>query len=219
VHWDYLERNVCEGVRVGRGQRERPPRLVWTAAQATHFLACTHDEPDGLLWRLLLLGTLRIGEALALSWNDVDLEAGTVRVGRTLTKSRAGTVVMGDSPKSRDSRRVVDLDVTTVAMLWCRQGASGALICPGRHGAVRRAQGVGRRLAAACAEYGVPLLTPHGLRHTSITLSLEAGLSLLAVSERAGHAQTSITLNTYAHVLPGQAKTVAHALGELLGGG
>jgi integrase len=67
---------------------------------------------------------------------------------------------------------------------------------------------------------GLPRIRIHDLRHTHVTLALQAGANVRAVSERVGHAGVSITLGTYAHVLPAQhaevaAKEAARSLGFL----
>ena len=57
----------------------------------------------------------------------------------------------------------------------------------------------------------------HDLRHTAASLMLAGGLPVNVVSGVLGHAQTSTTLNTYAHALPGAHRQVADAMQRLLG--
>lgn len=214
--WRYIERNPCVGVRLGK-RAEPAPLRVWTASEAARFLHLTRDDPDGCLWRVLLLGALRVGEAMALTWRDFDPEAGVLQVRATVTTDRQGKLVLGTEAKTRGSRRVVDLDPETVRLLVARKAeASSVLIFPSRDGGVWNAATVRHRLQVSCREHGLPVLSPHSLRHTSITLSLAAGLPLAAVAARAGHSRSSITLDTYSHHLPGQARAVAVGLGELL---
>lgn len=215
-YWEYIERNPCDGVRVGRPD-SRVVRPVWTVEQTRHFLHASRDDPDHLLWRVLLIGGLRIGEALALAWRNFDAESGTLRVTRTLTKGRDGRLVIGDSPKTPGSRRPVDLDAETVRLLCERRAqATSVLVFPGRDGGIWNEDTPKVRLAAACAEYGVPRITPHGLRHLMVSLSMELGLSVAAVSKRVGHSNSHVTLSTYTHALPESGRVVADALGGLL---
>ena len=55
----------------------------------------------------------------------------------------------------------------------------------------------------------IPQVTFHGLRHTHITHLLRSGVPVHVVSERAGHANPTVTLNIYAHLLPGQQEAAA----------
>jgi site-specific recombinase XerD len=61
-------------------------------------------------------------------------------------------------------------------------------------------------------------IRPYDLRHTSATLLLKAGENIKVVSERLGHANVSITLEIYAHVLPGMQCDAANRMEELLNG-
>lgn len=63
---------------------------------------------------------------------------------------------------------------------------------------------------------GVPRIRIHDLRHTVISLSLDRGVSIKALSQHAGHAQTSVTMDIYAHVLPHQRREVADAIGAIV---
>ena len=62
----------------------------------------------------------------------------------------------------------------------------------------------------------MPRINLHGARHTHTTLALAAGAPIKAVSERLGHAKTSITLDTYAHVLPDMQDRVVDAIDAAL---
>jgi len=75
-----------------------------------------------------------------------------------------------------------------------------------------------RSLTPLCKAAEVRRITVHGLRHTSATLLLAAGEPVHIVSERLGHADVSITLNVYAHVLKTHQKAAADRMGELLHG-
>ena len=66
------------------------------------------------------------------------------------------------------------------------------------------------------AKAGVPHVTFHGLRHTHITHLLRSGVPVHVVSARAGHANPSITLTVYAHVLPGQQEGAAAVIDAAL---
>jgi integrase len=63
---------------------------------------------------------------------------------------------------------------------------------------------------------GVPRIRIHDQRHTHVTLALASGANIKAISRRIGHTQTSVTLNTYAHVLPEHHTEVADRVGNIL---
>ena len=73
-----------------------------------------------------------------------------------------------------------------------------------------------RNFDAIVAAAGVKRIPPHGMRHTHATLLLAAGTPIKVVSERLGHAKTSITLDTYAHVLPDMQDRAVEAIDAAL---
>lgn len=217
VYWEFIDRNPCDGVRVGGAPA--PPKAVWSVEQTRRFLHESRDDPDHLLWRVFIIGGLRIGEALALSWGCVDHEHSRLNITRTVTKDRDGKWVIGTSAKTVRSARPVELDGETMRVLRERQaGASSVLVFPGRHGGVWSTVTVRARLIAACGEYGVPVVSPHGLRHLSASLAMDLGMSVAAVSKRLGHSNSHTTLAMYTHALPASGRVVAEALGGLLAG-
>lgn len=63
---------------------------------------------------------------------------------------------------------------------------------------------------------GLPLLTPHGLRHTHASHALAAGVDLKTVSARLGHSTIALTANTYSHVMPAGDRAAAESVASLL---
>jgi integrase len=74
------------------------------------------------------------------------------------------------------------------------------------------------RFEALVKAAGVRRIKPHGLRHTSCTLALAAGVPVHVVAQRVGHSNAAMTLNVYAHALPDQQAAAAKALGDVLHG-
>jgi integrase len=75
-----------------------------------------------------------------------------------------------------------------------------------------RPNSIGQAFTRLVKAAGVPTIRLHDLRHTHASLLLVAGINVKVVSERLGHASVSFTLDTYAHVMPGQQAEAAAAL-------
>lgn len=178
-------------------------------------------------WRLLATTGMRRGELLGLRWRDLDLDRGRASISQSLV-SVAYALRFGP-PKSDRSRRAITLDGETVTALrdhrraqarerlalgagygdgnlvFCRE--DGEPIHPDRFTKVFR-----RHVADA----GLPRIRLHDVRHTYASLALQSGAHPKVVSERLGHANVSITLDTYSHVVPSLESDLAETVAALV---
>lgn len=210
--------------------RSKGPEMhVWTPPELSAFLRSIQGNRNEVLFRLLAMTGMRRSEAVGLRWSDVDLPAGA------LTIAQAATVVDGeevvDVPKTRRSRRTIDLDPDTTVMLERHQDEQrellvrlgvtspvGDRVFTNEIGDPIRPSSIGQAFGRLVASAGVPRIRLHDLRHTHASHLLMAGVNVKVVSERLGHASVSFTLDTYGHVMPGQQAQAAAAAASLLTG-
>jgi integrase len=205
----------------------KPPMRVWSADDVRRFLAGVGDDRLYALWVLLVTTGVRRGEALGLRWEDIDLKRGLLAVRQTVVA--IGYDVHISEPKTAIGRRSVSVDATTVAALkahrrrqseeqlvagpgWSESGLaftteSGAMIHPDR---------ISKLFAQLVPQLELPRIRLHDLRHTAATLALTAGVHPKVVQERLGHANVTITLDTYSHVLQGLQEDAAAKVAHLV---
>ena len=180
---------------------------------------------------------MRRGEALALRWRDVDLEAGAIGVRRSAGMVRVageGASIVETDTKS-GKPRVVDIDPATVVVLKAHRKARGSLAlqlvredsivfgdAEGRH---RNPEHTSRQFAGDLTRcrrvLGAEALTVirlHDLRHTHATVLLTAREPVHVVAQRLGHASPVVTMTVYAHVLPGSQREAAELFARLIRG-
>jgi integrase len=171
-------------------------------------------QPNAPLFALLVNSGLRRGEALALHWSDIDLDAKLLRVRGTLARVDAELVVM--ETKTAKSRRVVPLSPTAENVLRdvrTRQRAERRWLarCGSRPRTSSQPNGASpailayalRALKAAATRAKLPSTVGlHTLRHSAASVMLLAGVPLKVVSEIFGHASVAITGDVYGHVSP-----------------
>lgn len=217
----------------------RAPEIhPWTGPQLAGFLAWAWEKrPDAApAWHLLAYTGMRRGEALALRWRDVDLDAGVVSVRRSLTPLRAKgqPLRLLEGPTKGKAARVVDIDPETVRVLREHKKTRGtlglslvrddALLFANEEGVRLDPDRFTRRFTMSLASankrsnLALPAIRLHDLRHTHATLLLKAGVNIKIVSERLGHASVNITWNTYQHVVPGMQAAAAAQFAALVGG-
>lgn len=207
VRWGLIQNNPMNMVDL---PTVRPKETqIWTAEQARNFLcACQHNE-WGPLFIVILTLALRKGEALALQWGDIDLERRTISIKATLDIRNA--TLVRKPPKTPNSTRTLHLPELAVGALTKAQEArnSSEWVFHSRTGSPIWPQTLVRSFRVLVSAANVPLITIHGLRHTTATMLLNNGSPIHAVSKFLGHSSVSMTLNTYAHLLSHSHKDLA----------
>lgn len=159
---------------------------------------------DFVLYTFLLATGVRISEALALEWSDIDLEKGIVSINKTLNRYQEV-----NPPKSKAGYRDISIDKATILMLkqyknrqqvqsW-QLGRSEKVVFSVFTEKYAYACNLRRRLDKHFKNAGVTNVSFHGLRHTHATIMLYAGIQPKDLQHRLGHSDISMTLNTYVH--------------------
>jgi integrase len=165
------------------------------------------DGVYAALFKTALMTGMRQGELLALTWRDIDLIAGVVRVRRSYTRRAI------DTPKSFTSKRDVHLPSELIELLgrwWgeCGQPNEDRLVFAGggKDGYLSAETLTKRVLYPAMKRAGIPRDGPtgekrtfHSLRHTFARIALENGRDLTWLSRHLGHSSIMVTTGTYGH--------------------
>ena len=202
---EYIEENPC--VRVRRTKAEAKKIEAFTIEEQRAIEAEIARSGDRRLHGifLCLYTGLRIGELLGLTWNDVDLDRGVIKITKTVyrEKNDSGTwQLCVDTPKTKASDRVIPLPEYVTNML--RQDyeyAQTPYVVENKKGermSIRSYQYIFEKLTEHA---GVRKLNFHALRHTFATRAIECGMDIKTVADIMGHQNASITLNRYAHCM------------------
>ena len=225
MRWGMIPRNPCDDADPPKANREEMRPL--DREQARRLLSFASSDGDRLeaLWVLAIHTGMRPGELLGLKWEDVDLEAGALRVKRALLPEGEFAAT-----KTARSRRSIDLTPGSVealkrhrtaqleerlrrAGLWQDQG----LVFPSSVGTLLSHRNAVRAFKALLHRAELPETTRfYDLRHSCATLLLSRNVHPKYVQELLGHASIALTLDTYSHVLPGMSGA-ASAMNEALG--
>lgn len=212
VKWQLLARNPAMAVEPPRPQRTQMRAL--DENETAKLLGLIADGRLHMPVLLAITGGLRRGEILALRWKDIDLQTGRAVIARSLEQTSEGVRVK--SPKTERGRRTVIFPAYTLDQLRThkkehakRRLALGpayednGLICAREDGTFWPPDTLSTAFAALVRRSKMEHFRFHDLRHTHATQLLKQGVHPKIVSERLGHSNIGITLDTYSHVLPG----------------
>lgn len=211
-----------------------------TPGQVRALLAAAEGSRYAPLFQLLVNTGLRRGEALALTWRDVDLEEGLLRVRGTL--ARVDGLLAVTPPKTAKSRRAVPLSPSVVELLKAQrqrqrleravagsQWAGSEYVFTTELGEPCDPRNALRALKAAAAKHNravvkegrtgdrLPDVGLHSLRHSAASVMLTNGVPLMVVGDILGHASVAITGDIYGHVAPDVSREAMAKLGAALG--
>jgi integrase len=214
-HWGLVKSNPTELVAPPRPHQKEMTAL--SAAQLAILLTTSRGTRWHSLWVVLGTAGLRIGEALGLKWQDLDLETGRLQVKRALQRQKGNGLVFV-APKTPRSRRLIHLSGVAIEALGeQRQHVSGEMIFPNLNGDLQESSSVTAALKVALSRAGLPRIRVHDLRHTTASVLLEAGTHPKLVQDLLGHSTVALTLNTYSHFTSGLSREAARTMDSVLG--
>lgn len=192
--------------------RETGARSIWTAEEYLRFSEQMAERPHlHLAFELLFWCGLRRGEMLALTYEDFDLDKGTVRITKSLSRI-GGRDVVGP-PKTRQSNRVVTMpgflaDEIGDYLSWNKGANPADRVLP-----KVTASTLGKALARGARDAGLQRIRVHDLRHSHASMLIEKGFSVPAIAARLGHSGQEIT-HRYMHPYSNADSRIAMALGR-----
>lgn len=223
VKFGFLKQNPV--LYVEKPKETKAPVAVWDEKQVQHFLQIAKKSRYYIVFLLAVATGMRRGEILGLRWQDIDFDNRILSVSQTLSAQNK----LLPTAKTASSQRSIDLDTNTIAELRehrvrvlkekVRQGDAYNdfdLVCCSVTGKPTQNENIWRVWTDYVKQSGLPRIRFHDLRHTHATLMLKAGIHPKVVSERLGHANVGITLNTYSHVVKGMQKEAAQKIGDML---
>jgi integrase len=171
---------------------------------------------------------MRLGEVLALRWNRIDLDGKIISVREALETTKAG--IRFKPPKSKAGRRDITLpEILVNALREHRKAAlelrmqlgagrlpDDALLFANLKGEPLQPGNVSSDWGELAERIGVPRVTFHGLRHSHASQLIDAGVDIVTVSKRLGHAKPSVTLAIYAHMVTTDDSKAAAAINAAL---
>ena len=223
-----IQVNPCKRVKAPKPKAHT--KTILQPEDVKKMLVALDQEP--MKWRVLLHVLLasgaRKGEIGGLKWDRVDFNNSQIEISNNLLYDPKNGIYE-TSPKTEGSNRFVKLPAQTMALLkdwyaYCRQlrlvngdrwNETGFVFIQD-DGKPIHPDSVSKWMVRFCARHSLPKITAHSLRHTAASILIDSGASIVAVSKRLGHSQTSTTVNTYAHQIRKADEAAADSLADVI---
>ncbi|MEH6940406.1 tyrosine-type recombinase/integrase, partial [Bacillus sp. JJ722] len=221
VTLELIPKNPCKGVVIpdkDLNKLKKEEKLDYLSKDDVAKFLTAASEDDWkyyILFKLLIDTGLRKGEALALQWNDLDLDEKRINIYKTFVYDQKEIDKMFSPPKTESSHRSIRIDKTLVNLLMKHQikqkekklklgeyfHSETNLIFERGDGLPFAKSTLQRAFNRICKKADIKKhITIHGLRHTHAVLMLESGASLKEIQERLGHKTIATTADIYAHI-------------------
>lgn len=187
----------------------------YTREQLLIFLECLKKGDNFkayILFWLLAFSGMRKGEALALTWNDINFKESEIRINKALSRGKNNQLYV-KTTKNKKSRTIkMDKDTMKILSSWKKRQKQEYLVLgfntsdpkqlvfSNELNTFLQPTKTRKWMLQVQKKNNLDKITTHGLRHTHCSLLFEAGVSIPEVQERLGHDDVQTTLNIYTHV-------------------
>ena len=228
IEHNYASSEYIRPVTGTRGKKE----ILETPQEQKEFISCMNKEPDlrkKAAFALLIYTGMRSAELCGLTWENIDLENKTIAVvqNTVYVGKQFGTVTK--DPKSAKSKRKIGIpsalvEILTAYKTWWKRAkeihgdlwANTDKLFVQESGKDMSGGTIANWLKEFERKNGLKNVTPHGLRHSNITLLIASGVDAKTVSARAGHSDVQTTLNIYTHYTKDADRQAADIIDKLL---
>jgi integrase len=217
---ELIKRNVCDMISPPRRQHKEYQPL--DAAQSRKLLEAAKGHPQEVMFVLALATGMRRGELLGLKWQDIDFSNRVLYVRRALSRlptkmgKEEGDLYVEADLKTKSSKRTIALAGFAIDALKQHRSKQGEMreqagrlwqehnyvFCKPNGAHLNPGHDVLVQLKILLKKAGLPDVRFHDLRHSVATFLLSMGVHPKIVQDILGHAEISMTLDTYSHVSP-----------------
>lgn len=181
---------------------------------------CLSSNKTNYLGIVICLYTgIRLGELLALTWNDIDFKSGIMTISKTAyrIKQNEKPQVVIDKPKTKNSSRLIPLPKQLLEILKrAKRISKSDFVLSTRTGGIVGTRAYQKTYERILKKLGIPYKNFHSLRHTFATRAIEMGMDVKTLSEILGHKNPVITLQRYTHSMLSYKTEMMNKMGKML---
>lgn len=211
VRYYDLAANPCRKAgSMGKGKADE--MLYWTKEEFNSFIEAIIDKRESYLAFMIMYWTgVRIGELLALTPMDIDLENNVIHINKSYQRlNRKDVITEPKTPRSIRDISIPDFlaeDISDYLESLYNPDSEGRIFPFTKHF-------LENEMKRGCKESGVKKIRIHDLRHSHASLLVSLGFSPVEISDRLGHEKIETTIDTYSHLYPETRTAIANKLNE-----
>lgn len=181
---------------------------------------CLSSNKTNYLGIVICLYTgIRLGELLALTWNDIDFKSGIMTISKTAyrIKQNGKPQVVIDKPKTKNSSRLIPLPKQLLEILKrVKRISKSDFVLTTRTGGIVGTRAYQKTYERVLKKLDIPYKNFHSIRHTFATRAIEMGMDVKTLSEILGHKNPVITLQRYTHSMLSYKTEMMNKMGKML---
>ena len=222
VENDLMHKNVAKNVQLPK--LVKPQVKAFTLQEQNLFFEAAKEYRLYYAFIVNVDTGLRSGELLALTWNDVDLDNGLIRVNKNImsVKNRdenaesKNKLIVQDSPKTEASNRTIPLTKRSLSILKeIHNNKTCDIVFPSEKDTYVSLRNYQRTFYKVLDKAELKKCSPHVLRHSFVTRCFEKNVQTKVISEMVGHAKLAHTTDIYTHIMLDVKRDAVNALDEL----
>ena len=192
----------------------------WTYDEFNKFINVIDDDYWKLIYNFLYFTGLRIGEFIPITWNDINFTNKTLRINKSYTNKSGDKNIRIVDPKTSNSIREIDLDDNLFKLIINHYEQESQIYKFNKNmnvfGNVNYISPTtfARHLNLDIEKANVKRITPHGFRHSHVSLLFHLGCDELEIAERVGDT-VEVIRKTYYHMFPSKKSNTVKALNDL----
>ncbi len=216
---EFVDKEYCSNLKMPSSEEKEISVFTKKEQQIIESFCLNHKKRNYIGIVICLYTGIRLGELLALTWEDIDFNSNLLTINKTSYSAKLDgkTQIIVDKPKTKKSNRVIPLPNQLVKLLKIiKKESNSKYLITTRNLVMVGNRSYQRTFKFILKKVNVPYRNFHSLRHTFATNAIELGMDVKTLAEILGHTNAMITLNRYSHSLLNYKIEMMNKLGKNL---
>lgn len=216
---EFVDKEYCSNLKMPSSEEKEISVFTKKEQQVIESFCLNHKKRNYIGIVICLYTGIRLGELLALTWDDIDFNSNLLTINKTSYSAKVDgkTQIIVDKPKTKKSNRVMPLPNQLVKLLKIiKKESNSKYVITTRNSGMVGNRSYQRTFKFILKKVNVPYRNFHSLRHTFATNAIELGMDVKTLAEILGHTNAMITLNRYSHSLLNYKIEMMNKLGKNL---